>query len=280
MKYIRLFFCYLLYLPLFVGLFFLMACSHSPLINRAVSDSLYQQSVLIAKVHQWQAIDRRAKATPITGYKVALAGPAAQVMFGLDSPVVGALFSDTVMASPQRIDSSKFERLAFEADLLAVVKSVDINQASSIEEVAEHIAYLMAFVELPLLSVSPSPDAGPDFLLSNAAVQWGVSGTKIPASADKDFIASLAAMKVESFNAKGELLSSNQGRAIMGHPYNAVLFLLQELKSQNRTLKAKDTISLGSFSKPTLVGSMNKLTVIYSGFSNDEQMNVEVEFIR
>ena len=281
LKYMHILFCCLSHLSLCGGLLFLMVHSIQAASDSHVSDSFYQQSVLAAKAQLWLSIDRRAVITPITGYKVALAGSSAQAMFGLNSAVVGALFSDTVMKSPQRIDSSKFRRLAFEADLLAVVKSVDINQAVSVETVAENISHIMAFIELPLLSVAPGPFAGPDFIKSNAAVKWGVSGAVLSASSNKAFINSLATMTVESFNAQGELLSSNRGSVIMGHPYNAVLFLLRELKSQNRSLKAGDIISLGSFSKPTLVGSMEQLTVIYSGIHSmggSTQMCVEVNF--
>jgi 2-keto-4-pentenoate hydratase len=273
------FFCrHQLHRPLWGVLLLLTACSNPALVDRAETDRAYQQSVLAAKAVQWQMIDRRAEVTPIVGYKVALAGSAAQNMFGLSSPVVGALFSDTVLASPQRIDHTQFQRLAFEADLLAVVNSAEINEASSIESVAEHISHIMAFVELPLLSVAPHPYAGPDFIKSNAAVKWGVSGTKITATADQVFIDSLATMTVKSFNAQGTLLSSNRGGVIMCHPYQAILFLLQELKAQSRSLKAGDIISLGSFSKPTLVGEMKQLTVIYRGLKDDAEMRVEVDF--
>ena len=278
LKDLRSFFWYQLHRPLWVILLLLTACSNTDVVDSGESGVAYQLSVAAAKVEQWQMIDRRAEVTPIVGYKVALAGSAAQNMFGLTSPVVGALFSDTVLASPQRIDHAQFQRLAFEADLLAVVNSAEINEASSIESVAEHISHIMAFVELPLLSVPPHPYAGPDFIKSNAAVKWGVSGTKIAATADKAFIESLATMTVKSFNAKGALLSSNRGAVIMGHPYHAILFLLQEMKVNKRSLKAGDIISLGSFSKPTLVGDIERLTVTYRGLKDDAEMRVEVDF--
>ena len=64
----------------------------------------------------------------------------------------------------------------------------------------------------------------------------------------------------------------------MGHPYHAILFLLQELKVNKRSLTAGDSISLGSFSKPTLVGDMERLTVTYRGLKDDAEMRVEVDF--
>ena len=83
LKDLRSFFWYQLHRPLWIILLLLTACSNTDVVDSAESGVAYQLSVAAAKVEQWQMIDRREEVTPIVGYKVALAGSAAQNMFCL-----------------------------------------------------------------------------------------------------------------------------------------------------------------------------------------------------
>lgn len=240
-----------------------------------------------AEQAKWDYIDQRAKRFPVAGYKVALGSAGAQALFGLPAPVVGALFSDTLINNGATIYRSAGVNLAYEPDLIAVVKSADINSATTIEEVAPHIEKLVAFLEVPDLLTRFEPAAGLTFTASNAAVRWGVLGDSIIARGDQTFVDSLVSMRVSVVDGQGNQLSKASGDALMGHPYNAIVFLLDNLRKNNRRLNAGDSISLGAFARPIALKTMplasyarqNIVTVNYSGIDGEADFSVTATFV-
>lgn len=249
------------------------------------------QLLTAAEQSKWDYIDARVSEFPLAGYKVALGSSGAQALFGLPEPVVGVLFSDTLLNNGAVIYRSAGLNLAYEPDLIAVVKSADINTATTIKEVAAHIDTLVAFLEVPDLLTKLEPAAGFAFIASNAAVRWGVVGDSIAARSDQAFIDSLALMQVITIDSQGAQLSSAKGSSVMGHPYNAIVFLLEKLRKNNRTLKAGDSISLGAFAKPkplafesnrndvNVNAYTNKITVNYSGIDGVAMLSVTANFV-
>lgn len=249
------------------------------------------QLLTAAEQTKWDYIDERVSEFPLVGYKVALGNTRAQALFALPEPVIGVLFNDTLLNNGAVIYRSAGLNLAYEPDLIAVVKSADINTATTIEEVAPHIDQLVAFLEVPDLLTKLEPAAGFAFVASNAAVRWGVVGDSIIARSDQAFVDSLASMQVITIDAHGAQLSSAKGSSVMGHPYNAIVFLLEKLKQNNRTLKAGDSISLGAFAKPKPLASdsnrnnanvdanTNRITVNYSGIDGVAMFSVTANFV-
>ena len=83
------------------------------------------------------------------GYKVGLTDTKAQEMFAISQPLVGVLFKEMLLPDGAVIAQDSATSLLVELDLLARVKSMEINQAGSIEDVARHIDAIIPFIELP-----------------------------------------------------------------------------------------------------------------------------------
>lgn len=221
---------------------------------------------------QEQYVELRAIAEQRAGYKVALGSPASQALLGASEPVIGVLFANDLMPSGSRIDEQQGIVLAVEADLLATVGSERINIARTIEDVAQHIESLHAFIELPDLPFPFATDVAPRFTAANAGAHLGIVGSKVQASASAQFIEQLANMEVilstNSPDGQVQQLAAAQGNSLMSHPYNSVLFLLKKLASQGRSLKKGDVISLGAYSKPTPLKSLMK----------DQELTVSIRY--
>ena len=250
----------------------LMGCV-APNTETAVVKQLSKQQpklssdIVEARKKQDDRVALRAQKTPIIGYKVALGNPRAQALFALDDPVVGYLFADTLLDNHATIDRRSGKRLAVEADLLAVVKDSAINKAHTIEQVAASISHIAAFIECPDLVVLPGPTNGAAFIATNAAVRFGVVGDVIEAQATQSFLNRLAAMEVLLRDEQSRELTHAHGRELMGHPYNAVLYLLQDLRRREIPLRAGDRISLGAFGGPVPVTEAGVVSIVYQGLA-------------
>ncbi len=234
----------------------------------------FPESVTEAYQLQEHYIDLRAATEQRAGYKVALGSPASQALLGASEPVVGVLFANDLLPSGSRIQKHQGIVLAVEADLLATVGSERINSARTIEDVAQHIESLQAFIELPDLPFAFADNVAPRFVATNAGANLGIKGSKVRAYATAEFIQQLANMQVvlsvSAADAPLQQLAKAPGSSLMSHPYNSVLFLIEKLASQGLSLKKGDLISLGAYSKPTPLkalfnGSELTVSVRYQG---------------
>ena len=199
------------------------------------------------------------------GYKVGLVARESQQRFGLDAPVRGVLLEKMLLPNHAEVPADFAVRPLLEADLIVVVKDKGINEAQSIVEVAEHLKEVVAFIELPdsFLPTNPPP-SGAMLVAGNVGARLGVLGQRLPVKGTADFVQALADMKVTIIDQAGAELGRGEGRAILDHPLNAVLWLIEELHRSGERLKAGDLLSLGSI-KAVPAPSGKAVTVRYQG---------------
>jgi 2-keto-4-pentenoate hydratase len=63
----------------------------------------------------------------------------------------------------------------------------------------------------------------------------------------------------------------------LGHPFQVVIWLAEELKRQGKRLRTGDVISLGSFSQPQPPRAGQTVSVVYTGLPGGP-MRVSVKF--
>jgi len=88
------------------------------------------------------------------------------------------------------------------------------------------------------------------------------------------FAAALAAMRVVMTDRGGKELASGKGTAILDHPLNAVLWLVQDLEKSRVKLKPGDLLSLGSFTPPLPPRPGLTVTVRYEGLPGNPAVTV------
>ncbi|MEY8830439.1 2-keto-4-pentenoate hydratase [Sedimentitalea sp. XS_ASV28] len=209
---------------------------------------------------------------PVVGYKAGLTSKPAQDRFGVNEPVRGVLFRDMLLQDGAEVPANWGARPLFEADLLLVVGSAAINEAKTSEDAMAHISAIRPFIELPDLALAEGePISGVTLTAIAVAPKLGVMGAEIPVSDPAAMHAALGSMTVTLSATDGEVLAQVPGTAVLGHPVNAVIWLM----SKGITLQPGDLVSVGSFG-PLVPPAKGKggASAQYTGLPGDPTVSV------
>ena len=199
------------------------------------------------------------------GYKVGLVTREAQQRFATDQPVRGQLLEKMLLPNHAQVPADYAVRPVIEADLIVVVKDSAINRATTGMEVLKNLKEVVAFVELADSFLATNAPANARVLTAaNVGARLGVLGERLPVKATAEFHHALSAMEVSVTDQTGADLGKGRGATILSHPLNAVLWLVEELRSNGKKLRAGDLISLGSI-HAFAVNPGQTVTVHYQG---------------
>jgi 2-keto-4-pentenoate hydratase len=211
----------------------------------------------------------------IVGYKAGLTSRAAQERFGVASPVRGVLLEKMLLADGAEVPADFGARPMFEADLMVVVKDAGIHKAKTHLDVLRSLERVVPFIELPDILVAEGEKLSAPLIVSlNVGARLAVVGKGIPAQATPEFAAALADMRVVVSDQGGKELASGRGTAILDHPLNAVLWLVQDLEKSRIKLQPGDMLSLGSFTVPLAPRPGLTATVRYEGLPGNPAVSV------
>lgn len=211
---------------------------------------------------------------PVIGYKAGLTSAAAQERFGVSEPVMGVLYRD-MMEEDGATVSIWGARAVFEADLILVVGDKAINDVTDSTQVMQHVSAVRPFIELPDLAYGEGePVTGVTLTATGVGAKKGVLGAEIPVEDAQAMHVALGAMQVRLSAADGEILADVPGTAVLGHPANAIVWLL----SKGVTLKAGDMVSVGSFG-PLVPPANGKggASATYVGLPSDPSISITFE---
>lgn len=211
---------------------------------------------------------------PIAGYKAGLTSAAVQKRFHHDQPVRGTLFRQMLVADGAEVPARFGARPLFEADLLVRVSRPGIHHAKTPAEVLHYIDAVIPFIELPdLLVEEPARLDGAGITYLNAGARMGVMGK--PLATSSSLGRQLAEMQVRVLDGQGRELDHGQGRDVLGHPLQAVIWLARDLARAGVHLHPGDLVSLGSFSKLALPEADMDIRVIYEGLAGTPAVGVK-----
>lgn len=211
----------------------------------------------------------------VVGYKAALTNPDVQKKFGTNAPVRGVLLARMLtMESAFPIDVKFGSRPVFEADLLVEVGDEAINDARTPLEALRALSRVMPFIELAdLVTAEGEPLNAAVITAINAGARGGIFGRAIEVEPTQKFADALRDMRVVTTDDKGVELANAPGAAILGHPLNAVLWLIEDLRKSGVRLKVGDRLSLGAFSPPMPPRSEMRVKVRYVGLPGEPEIN-------
>ena len=222
-------------------------------------------------VERIEASDNR-----IVGYKAGLTSKALQERFGATAPVRGVLLEKMLLADGAEVPADFGARPMVEADLMVMVRDgAALHKAKSYLEILAALSHVVPFIELPDLLVAEGEKLSAPLIVSlNVGARLGVSGKGVPVQATGEFAAALAAMRVVVTDQNGKPLGRAMGDAILGHPLNAVLWLVQDLERSGVKLKSGDLLSLGAFTAPFPPKPGLGITVRYEGLPGNPAVSV------
>lgn len=213
----------------------------------------------------------------VVGYKVGLTAKAVQDALGVSSPVGGVLLKGMILADGAKVPVAFGGRPLAEGDLIVTVHE-RINSATNRAEAFAGIEAVVPFIELPDLMVKPGEAlSGPIVAAINVGARLGVVGTPVKVQQTPDYLQALADMKVTVSDQTGAELAAAPGSSILGHPVDALLWVVEDLRRQGKKLKTGDMVSLGTFGKQLPPVAGQTLTVRYNGLPTGP-MQVSVSF--
>jgi len=205
----------------------------------------------------------------VVGYKAGLTNPAVQKRFNYDKPIRGTLFAKMILPGPARVPAAFGSRPVYEADMVAVVgDAAKAMTAKSPLEALQVLKEIRPFIELPDLAFDPQVKVdGPSLLAANVGARLGVLGDPFSLPGTAESVEKLAAVKIEVIDQTGAVVGGGKGADVLNNPLNVVLWIIESLKAEGKTLKKGDLLSLGSFSAllPPKAGST--ISVRYTGLT-------------
>lgn len=212
--------------------------------------------------------------TPV-GWRVAFGSEAGREAMGVETPMLARLLDTMVLDHAARVDRAFGAEPLAEADLIAVVGSAEIMAAETREQVLESLDSVRPFVAFTDTMLAEGEEASPLAIMAlNGGVRAGVAGEPIRVEATDDWEEALGRMTVRIETETGDILADYPGMAAMGHPLDAVLWLVEELAARGETLQVGDLLSIGGFGAPVALPEHGGLRVSYLRLPGDPEATV------
>ena len=189
---------------------------------------------------------RSASLGPVTGYKIALTTPAMRTMVGLNDSIAGEISANTIRRGNARVRAADYVRLIVEFEI-AVELAEDLLATGAPYDrrrVAQAVAALMPALEL-------ADDRNADYALlpgnalmliaDNAWNEGAVLGNPVRDWRGID----LGALRGAAF-INGENVGEGHGRDVMGHPLDALAWIVNHRAARGLGLRRGDVVITGS----------------------------------
>lgn len=203
------------------------------------------------------------------GRKIGLTSTAVQAQLGVDQPDYGMVYADTCYGSGAQISASQFLQPKIEAEIAFVLKSDLDSKHLTIIDVINAVDYAVAALEIVDSRVENWDISLFDTIADNASYGGIIIGTTpIPLS------------KLDLENCKMQLLkgddvvSEGEGRACLGNPLLATLWLANMMIENGQPLKAGDVVLSGALGPMVGVETGDIFTATIDGLNS-----VSVSFI-
>jgi 2-keto-4-pentenoate hydratase len=203
----------------------------------AISDAYDIQDQFVSLLRPQQGDD--------VGYKVGLTSAAMQTFCGIDHPIAGVVLAKRVHRSETTVHLKDFGRLGLEFEIAVRIKSDvaaggTLHTASTIQP---HIDGVCAAIEL--VDDRSADYANLDVRSLVADNSWNagiVLSDFVPAWPDLEAVLGKATRESAP-------IGEGHGRDILGHPFNSVAWLANQLASRGQGLKAGQVVMTGSVMK-------------------------------
>ena len=189
---------------------------------------------------------------PVAAYKIGIHLPSVQPMFGLSGPLFGVLHGEGALFENNGEVPVGGQALNLEPDFLLRVGSERINEATTIEEAAQYIEAVCAFIELPVFlnnpeQVEPGVGLSAHFMqAASAGGRYGIVGDCLNTADDPDIVENLRTMRVVGTDHTGTEQSFKDQQTDELHLLVTALMAADYLGRRGQSLQPGDLISVGA----------------------------------
>lgn len=182
---------------------------------------------------------------PVAGYKIALTTPAMRAMVGLNDSVGGVMHEKQVVRAPASVRAADYGRLIVEFEVAAQLGAdLPVSTHHSRESVAAAVESVMPAFELAddrSADYSSLASQSLGLVADNAWNEGAVLGAPVK---DWKSIDLTAIHGVATIN--GEKVGEGYGRDAMGHPFEALAWVANNLGRRGKALRAGQFVITGS----------------------------------
>jgi len=199
------------------------------------------------------------------GYKVALTSTVMQEMLQYFSPFAGPLHANMIHKSGVRLDHSRYGRLCIECELAAVLGKTLLarNAPYSREQIADAVDSIAPALELVDDRDADYGDISSLVLTLIADNAWNAGIVLGPALHDwRDLdLASLHGKVIIN----GKLTGEGHGRDVLGHPFEALRWLVNTIAEQGKDVHKDMVVMTGTMIATQFVQAGDDLTFAVDG---------------
>lgn len=212
------------------------------------------------------------------GYKVGMFSAAARKAFGIERPRYGELYAGMMVPEGQAVPAAFGVGGVWESDLLLVVGSRAINQASTREEAYRALRGFKPFIELTSRNYADGFKPTADQIAAlDVGARLGVAGREYPLEQTPSGLAALEGLTIEAIvrDAAGERIEKAVARESLGDLLDIVLFARDAVLAEGGQLQAGDVISAGIFTPAHAPAPGQAVTVRYHLLAKPVDVSVE-----
>jgi 2-keto-4-pentenoate hydratase len=212
------------------------------------------------------------------GFKAAFTNPAMYERFNVKGPAYGYMFEKMMLKSGAHVPANFGARPLFEADLLVELRAPGLYLAKTPLDALIYLWDLIPFIELPDLMLEDKTVGGAKLVGHNVGFRGGVMGPPVRCRATNTFLEEIGTMNVIMTEDKsGKELGRAPGSTLMGHPFNAAIWLAKALDDAGIELHKGDLLSLGGFIPPMPPQPNTSITVKYEGMLENPSVTVHFD---
>lgn len=223
---------------------------------RADQDGAY--AVQEANTQAWLAEGRR-----LVGRKIGLTSLAVQAQLGVDQPDFGMLFADMAVGDGEIVAAGRLIQPKVEAEVALVIGRDLTHERHTYADLIRATEYALPAIEIVDSRIENWNIRFIDTVADNASSGLFVLGGRPVQLRDVDLTACTMAM-----HRGEEVVSRGNGRACLGSPLNAAVWLADRMVRCGRPLLAGDIVLTGALGPMVTVQSGDRFDVRIEGLGN------------
>jgi len=202
-----------------------------------------------------------AQGRRLVGRKIGLTSKVVQTQLGVDQPDFGMLFADMAYGDGEMIPFSRFIQPKVEAEIALILQHDLIKEKHNYADIISATAYALPAIEIVDSRIENWKITLIDTVADNASSAAFVLGSRPVQLKDLDLVNCKMQMTRHD-----EVVSQGQGKACLGNPLNAAVWLADEMVRRGRPLLAGDIVLTGALGPMVIVQSGDEFTVEIDGF--------------
>lgn len=199
----------------------------------------------------------------IVGKKIGLTSKKVQAQLGVDEPDFGVLLDKMQIQNGENLPFSELMQPKAEAEIAFVLKK-DLNQKShTIEEVKAAIDHAVIAIEIVGSRIENWDIQITDTIADNASASHFVLGEKRVSLENLDLVNCQMQMRDN-----GKIVSEGSGKACLGNPLNAVVWLADKMAEMKNPLQKGEIVLSGALGPMVDLNPGDKVEAEIEGLGN------------